>query len=70
MIIIDRFESESVILEDTDIERFMRVERALFPENSREGDVVEERGGVYTVNADATAERRRKIVERLRQMGL
>jgi len=70
VIIIDRFEGESVILEDTDIERFMRVERVLLPEHAREGDVVEEKQGAYTINSEATAERRRKIVERLKQMGL
>jgi len=70
VIIIDRFEGESVILEDTDIERFTRVERVMLPETAREGDVVEEKNGAYTVNPKATAERRRKIVERLREMGL
>jgi len=70
MVIIDRFEGESVILEDTDIERFTRIDRVLLPENAREGDVVEERSGSFIVNSDATAERRRKIVERLRKMGL
>jgi len=70
VIIIDRFEGESVILEDTDIERFMRIDRVLLPDTAREGDVIEEKSGVYTVNSGATAERRRKIVERLRKMGL
>ncbi|MDR0196890.1 MAG: DUF3006 domain-containing protein [Oscillospiraceae bacterium] len=70
MIIIDRFEGDFVVLEDADMEKFSRVDRAVFPKNAREGDVVEERGGVYTVNSEATAKRRRQIVERLRKMGL
>ncbi|MCL2634900.1 MAG: DUF3006 domain-containing protein [Oscillospiraceae bacterium] len=70
MIIVDRFEGDSVVLEDTDIERFEVVDKKLFPDDIREGDVVEERGGSYIVNSEATQKRRQQIVERLRRMGL
>jgi len=70
MIIIDRFEGDFVIIEDVDTERISRVERDMFPQNVREGDVVEEREDGYIVNAEATSLRRNQIVERLRKMGL
>ena len=70
MIVIERFEGNVAILEDTETCKHIEVDRNLLPENAREGDAVEDCGGKYAVNAESTALRRSKITERLRKMGL
>jgi hypothetical protein len=69
MIIIDRFEENIAILEND--EQFTGVKRSLLPETAREGDIVElQPDGRYSVNEQATEERRRKVADRLKRMGL
>lgn len=70
MMIIDRFEGDFAILEDSDTGAVAGVERSLITGSPCEGDVVESRDGVYIVNAEATSARRANIAERLKRMGL
>ena len=72
MTVIERFEGQIAVLEEIESGKHEQVDRALFPANAREGDVVEysTQSGKYTVNAESTAERRSKVVNRLRRMGL
>jgi hypothetical protein len=68
MIIIDRFEEGTAILEnDGD---FTEIERNLLPDTAKEGDIVSLIDGKYIINQEKTALRRSKIVDRLRKMGL
>jgi hypothetical protein len=68
VIVIDRFEGDSAILEKGS--QLVTVDRRLLCEFAREGDIVEESDGRYVVNAAATAERRQKIADRMKKMGL
>jgi len=70
MTVIERFEENIAILEETDTGEFIEVNRTLLCENAKEGDVVEKSGETYMINAEKTNERRTKIVNRLRKMGL
>ena len=77
MLIIERFEDEIVILEntddanvDSDFRKVIEIDRCFFPLNAREGDVVVERRGRYYVDAETTASRRSDVVGKLRQLGL
>lgn len=63
MMIIDRFEEAAAIIESDD--GFVRVERSSLPEGAREGDVVAKLDGVYVIDAQATAARRKAIRARL-----
>lgn len=56
MIIIDRFEGETAVLETDD--GMLDVSRRELPENAREGDVLSVKCGVYYVDAEATEARR------------
>ena len=66
MTVIDRFEGGYAVLEtETGMVTLLREE---LPENAKEGDVLVLRGGKYTVNRQKTAERRRKLREKLRKI--
>lgn len=64
--IIDRFEGGIAVVE-TD-EGIIDISREYLPENAAEGDVIVQTCGGYIVDEQATAERRRKIAERLRRL--
>jgi translation elongation factor P/translation initiation factor 5A len=68
MIIIDRFEDGSAVLEDGDL--FRVVDRSAVCESAKEGDVVELKDGLYIVNVAETEKRRQKVAERLKRLGL
>jgi len=70
MIIIERFEGNRAILEDSSADTLTEVARSQLPASAREGDIVELQGGSYVVNDKATSARRQKVIDRLRQMGL
>lgn len=66
MIIIDRFENETAVLETEDgTEEIMR---CFLPADAREGDVVIPNGCGYSVDHQATEERRRAVSEKLRRL--
>lgn len=62
MIIIDRFEGEFAVLEING-ERNLEIEKSLLPETAKEGDVLE-----LTINTEKTAERRREVLEMLKNL--
>lgn len=61
---IDRFSGDYALLED-DEQTVVRVERSLLPVEAREGDVLIHENGEYTVDRDATADRRKLMNELL-----
>lgn len=66
MIIIDRFENETAVLETEDgTEEIMR---CFLPEDAREGDVVIHDGCGYIVDRQGTEERRRAVSEKLHRL--
>ena len=66
MIIIDRFENETAVLETED--GIKHVMRCFLPEYAKEGDVLIKEGCGYFVDQYATEERRRAAAERLRRL--
>lgn len=63
--IVDRFEGDFVLLEPTRGPlRTERAERALFPPETREGDVLICEDGCWRVDAAATAARREMLRRR------
>lgn len=66
MIIIDRFEGSIAVLE-TD-SGMLDVEKSLIPDNAEEGDVLRCENGVYTVDSDATEERRAAVRAKLNRL--
>lgn len=57
--IIDRFEGDRVILELKD--GILSFDRELFPEEAKEGDVVEYKDNKFIVRAEETIERKKYI---------
>ncbi|MCM1506511.1 MAG: DUF3006 domain-containing protein [Ruminococcus flavefaciens] len=66
MIVIDRFENNIAVLE-TEI-GITEIERSQLPENAREGDVLTENNGVWSVDVSATEERRAEIREMMKRL--
>jgi hypothetical protein len=64
MLIIDRFEGDYVILEDD--KNHYEIKKSELPCGCREGDVIESKGGVYTINTEQT-ELRREAIKRLQR---
>ena len=58
--VIDRFEGVLAVVEDS-LGNMQNVCRDKLPQNAREGDVIVEENGVYTVDADKTHLRAEKI---------
>lgn len=66
MIILDRFEGDTAVLE-TD-EGMLNVERSELPDAVKEGDVLVNDGGVWSVDKEATDERRSRMREKMRRL--
>lgn len=67
MIIIDRFEGEKAVLETDSGMR--SIDRALLPEEAREGDVLTEKDdGRFTPERSARAERRSLVQGKLHRL--
>lgn len=66
MMIIDRFEGAKAVLETDD--GMMDVDRALLPGEAREGDVLIEKDGSFTLSRSAAAERRSLVRRKLRRL--
>ena len=63
--IIDRFEGDTAVLERED--GAMRdLPAACLPAGAKQGDVLREQGGVFTVDSAATAARRENIRRKMR----
>ena len=70
MLIIDRFESEFAIVENTETEKMTMVERKLIENNASEGDVVVLSDGIYRVDSEATKKRRAEVLALLKKLNL
>lgn len=69
MLILDRFEDETALIEYTDESGnvvIIRAEKNSVSAEVREGDVLACNNGIYSTNTEATEIRRRKIINRLR----
>lgn len=66
MTIVDRFEEEYAVLETE--EGMVRVMRTQLPAEVREGDVLVNIGGVWTVDTNATEMRRSELRDRLKKL--
>lgn len=66
MTIVDRFENNIAVLEiDGEI---TEIERSLLPENVREGDILTENNGVWSVDVEATEKRRTEMRELMKRL--
>ena len=68
--VIERFEGDVAVLEDCESCKRIEVDRCTLPRTAKEGDVVEEHNGSYSVNYKATDERRSLAIAKLRKLGL
>lgn len=66
MTVIDRFENNTAVLESDGI--IIETNRSELPENAREGDVLTENNGVWTVDIPATEKRRAEIREMMKRL--
>jgi len=60
LLIVDRFEGGFAVCEQED-GSMVDVDMKLLPKGTREGDVLRVENGVYTIDADATLERTKRI---------
>ena len=70
MLIIDRFEGEFAIVEDTETEKMMQIEKELIEENASESDVIVLSDGIYCVDSEATKKRRAEVLALLKKLDL
>ena len=70
MLIIDRFEGEFAIVEDTETEKMTTVKKELIEQNASENDVIVISDGIYHVDAEATKKRRAEVLALLKKMNL
>ena len=66
MTIIDRFENNIAVLETDG--GTIEIERSQLPENAREGDVITETDGVWTIDVTATEKRRSDMRELMKRL--
>ena len=64
--IIDRFEGETAVIETDG--GMIEINVSELPENAREGDVLVLENGRYTVDPEATEQRRKNASDRLRRL--
>ena len=70
MLIIDRFEGEFAIVEDTETEKMTLIEKAFIEQNASESDVIVLSDGIYRVDLEATKKRRAEVLALLKKMNL
>lgn len=70
MLIIDRFEEGIAVIEDSENEKMIKIEKKMIDETAREGDVIFSDGERYMVNAEATEERKNEIVNLLKSIDI
>ncbi len=70
MLIIDRFEENLAVVEDSESEKMIRIEKEMIDEAAREGDVIFLAEGEYKVDTEATEDRRREIEELLKKLDI
>lgn len=70
MLIIDRFEGEFAIVEDTETEKTITIEKELIEQNASESDVIVFSEGIYRVDHESTKKRRAEVLALLKKMNL
>ena len=65
--IIDRMEGDYWILEDPN-RKMNPVKKSLLPPDCREGDVLEEEGGIYRRNPEETVRRKTRLAQKLEKL--
>ena len=70
MLIIDRFEGEFAIVEDTETEKKTMIGKELIEPDASESDVIVFLDGIYRVDAEATKKRRAEVLALLKKMNL
>lgn len=66
MFIIDRFEEGFAVVENTEDDSMMHIEKSMVDETAREGDVIFPDEFGYRVDIEATRQRREEVLELLR----
>ena len=61
MLIIERFEGNTAIIEDGG--KYFEVSREDLPENASEGDVLKKVGSIYEIDKEKTESRRKEILK-------
>lgn len=70
MLIIDRFEEDIAVIEDTESENHFEVKRELIADDVSEGDVVSLINGIYEAEKDETKKRKADVLALLKKIGL
>ena len=70
MLIIDRFEGEFAVVENSDNEEMTLIEKAIIDLNAGEGDVITFSDGMYHVDDEATKKRRAEVLALLKKLEL
>jgi len=65
MLIIDRFEEGIAVVEDSESEKIIKIEKSMIDEAAREGDVIFLSEQRYNVDNEATEERRKEMLKLL-----
>ena len=68
MLIIDRFEEEFAVVENTDTEKMTLIKKDLIDKNASEGDVIVLSGEIYSIDAEATKKRRAEVLALLKKI--
>lgn len=68
MLIVDRFEGEYAVCEDSETQRTHNIPKVLLPKGLREGDCVREVAGEYVIDGAETLRRRQKAKELLEKL--
>ncbi|MCI8604845.1 MAG: DUF3006 domain-containing protein [Ruminiclostridium sp.] len=70
MLIIDRFQGNFAVVEDSETDSVANIDKALIDEAAKEGDVLSFEDDAYIVDAEATERRRREILELMKKLDL
>ena len=70
MLIIDRFEEGFAVVENTEDESMVQIEKSMIDEAAREGDVIFPDEFGYRVDVEATRQRREEVLELLRSIDI
>ena len=70
MLIIDRFQGNCAVVEDSETDSVANIDKALIDEAAKEGDVLSFEDDAYIVDAEATERRRREILELMKKLDL
>lgn len=72
MYVLDRFEGEIAVIEESREENItlLEISRTLLPSDAEEGDILILDNGQWMVDKEATIQRRSQIENRLRRLGL